>query len=73
MSARSSQTSASRARAQWRKRPLHWLRLLLAECEERWARAGEVSSLLEPNLKDGRGGLRDRDVLRWALATGSTT
>ena len=58
------------ARVQWRKRPLHWLRLLLAECEERWARAGEVSSLLEPNLKDGRGGLRDRDVLHWAVATG---
>ena len=66
----SCRTSASTPCVQWRKRPLHWLRLLLAECEERWTRAGEVSSLLEPNLKDGRGGLRDRDVLHWAVATG---
>ncbi|MEO5901371.1 MAG: hypothetical protein ABIR68_14765, partial [Ilumatobacteraceae bacterium] len=53
---------------QWRKRPNHWLQRLHAVSEERWARFGEVASLLEPDLKDGRGGLRDHDVLRWALA-----
>ena len=31
-------------------------------------RAGEVAFLLEPNLKDGRGGLRDVHALRWAEA-----
>ena len=31
-----------------------------------------MSSLLEPDLKDGRGGLRDLDVMHWALATGLT-
>ncbi|MCU1502348.1 MAG: glnD [Ilumatobacteraceae bacterium] len=55
---------------QWRKRSNHWLHKLHEVGEERWARFGEVASLLEPDLKDGRGGLRDHDVLRWALATG---
>ena len=30
---------------------------------------GDVASLLEPDLKDGHGGLRDFDSIRWALAT----
>ena len=55
---------------QWRKRPMQWLTKLRAASEERWARLGEVASRLEPDLKDGRGGQRDHDVLRWALATG---
>ena len=29
-----------------------------------------MASLLEPDLKDGRGGLRDHDMVRWALQTG---
>ena len=33
---------------------------------QRHARAGEVAFLLEPNLKEGRGGLRDVHALRWA-------
>ncbi len=57
------------AHEQWRKRSTHWLVRLLAVSEERWAHFGEVASLLEPDLKDGRGGLRDHDVLRWAVAT----
>lgn len=55
---------------QWRKRPLPWLRRLLDATRQRWTQAGPASSLLEPNLKDGRGGLRDHDVLRWAVDTG---
>jgi [protein-PII] uridylyltransferase len=57
---------------QWHDRPLRWLARLRDATEERWDRFGEVSSLLEPDLKDGRGGLRDVDVLEWALATDLT-
>lgn len=57
---------------QWRSRPLRWISRLRDATDDRWARAGEVSSLLEPDLKDGRGGVRDRDVLLWAVATGLT-
>ena len=52
---------------QWRKRPYVWLQRLLDSGQQRWARLGAVASLLEPDLKDGRGGLRDHDMLRWAL------
>ena len=52
---------------QWRKRPYVWLQRLLVSGAARWARHGDVASLLEPDLKDGRGGLRDHDMLRWAL------
>ncbi len=37
-------------------------------CRARWKIAGEAAFLLEPNLKDSRGGLRDAALLR-ALAT----
>lgn len=57
----------AKALEQWRRRPNHWLAQLRAVTEERWQRNGEVASLLEPDLKDGRGGLRDYDVVRWAL------
>ncbi|MCU1368437.1 MAG: glnD [Ilumatobacteraceae bacterium] len=53
---------------QWRKRPTHWLSELHRISADRWSKYGEVASLLEPDLKDGQGGLRDYDTIRWALA-----
>jgi [protein-PII] uridylyltransferase len=52
---------------QWRKKPFGWLQRLQVTARDRWARFGDVASLLEPDLKDGRGGLRDHDSIRWAL------
>ncbi|MFZ4719140.1 MAG: [protein-PII] uridylyltransferase [Ilumatobacteraceae bacterium] len=52
---------------QWRKRPWVWLQRLLEGSQQRWEKCGDVASLLEPDLKDGRGGLRDHDTIRWAL------
>jgi [protein-PII] uridylyltransferase len=54
------------ALAQWQRRPKRYLALLRTGAEERQARFGEVAFLLEPDLKDGRGGLRDIHALRWA-------
>ncbi len=56
------------AGAQWRKRSNRWLGELGRRVSERHARAGEVAFLLEPDLKEGRGGLRDVQALRWAQA-----
>ena len=53
---------------QWRRRPMVWLQRLHESAQLRWERLGDVASLLEPDLKDGRGGLRDHDMIRWALA-----
>ncbi len=53
---------------QWRRKPMAWLQQLLETNQLRWAKTGDVASLLEPDLKDGRGGLRDHDMIRWALA-----
>ncbi len=52
---------------QWRKKPFMWLQRLLETSQQRWEKLGDVASLLEPDLKDGRGGLRDHDMIRWAL------
>jgi [protein-PII] uridylyltransferase len=57
------------AQEQWRKKSTRWLVELREDGEQRWMRFGDVASLLEPDLKDGRGGLRDFDMIRWALLT----
>lgn len=57
------------ALALWRKHPWMWLDRLVAANRERWMRCGDVASRLEPDVKDGRGGMRDVDSLRWALTT----
>jgi [protein-PII] uridylyltransferase len=53
---------------QWRRKPMVWLQRLHESAQLRWERLGDVASLLEPDVKDGRGGLRDHDMIRWALA-----
>ncbi len=57
---------ASAAEVQWRKKGKRWLNALGDRVDERHATAGEVAFRLEPDLKDGRGGLRDVHSLRWA-------
>ncbi|HVT76811.1 MAG TPA: [protein-PII] uridylyltransferase [Acidimicrobiales bacterium] len=56
------------AHVQWTKKAKRWLEALGDRVEERHASAGEVAFRLEPDLKDGRGGLRDVHALRWAEA-----
>jgi [protein-PII] uridylyltransferase len=57
---------AGAALAQWRKRAKRFLGLLRDNVAARHAQSGEVAFLLEPDLKEGRGGLRDIHALRWA-------
>jgi [protein-PII] uridylyltransferase len=54
----------------WRKRSRRWLDEMDVRIRERHAHAGEVAFLLEPDLKDGRGGLRDVHGIRWAELAG---
>jgi [protein-PII] uridylyltransferase len=59
---------AVEARERWRKRAGRWLAELQRRTLARHAAAGEVAFLLEPDLKEGRGGLRDVHALHWAEA-----
>ncbi len=52
--------------AQWRKHSRRWLDALHARVNERREQAGDVAYLLEPDLKNGHGGLRDVQTLWWA-------
>jgi len=55
-----------RARAQWQRDARRWMRTLGDSVAERHARVGDVAFLLEPDLKEGRGGLRDVNAIRAA-------
>ena len=57
---------ATKAMALWRKRAKRWLGELSQRVALRHDQAGEVAFLLEPDLKEGRGGLRDVHAIRWA-------
>lgn len=61
----------NRALQQWQKRSKRWLGELGARVRDRHGRSGEVAYRLEPDLKEGRGGLRDVHALRWAEAARS--
>ena len=58
------------ARDAWRKRGRDWLVQLHSRTLERYASNGEVAFMLEPNLKEGLGGLRDIHTLGWAVEAG---
>jgi [protein-PII] uridylyltransferase len=51
-----------------RRRPARFLEALARADQGRRARAGDAAEVLEPDLKDGAGGLRDVQSLRWASA-----
>ncbi|MDP9388297.1 MAG: [protein-PII] uridylyltransferase, partial [Actinomycetota bacterium] len=57
---------AERAQRQWRQGARRWLPALAEAVAARHAQFGEVAFLLEPELKEGRGGLRDVHALRAA-------
>ena len=59
---------AAKGLALWRKRSKRWLESLDVGVKARHEAAGEVAFLLEPDLKDGRGGLRDVHAITWAGA-----
>lgn len=61
---------ATLARDQWRKSGPKKLPELVDRVRERQSAHGEVAYLLEPNIKEGRGGLRDIHALAWAEAAG---
>ncbi len=54
---------ATAARDQWRAGVRKRLGELIESVRKRWQRAGEVAHWVEPDLKHGRGGLRDLAVL----------
>ncbi|MFJ2019216.1 [protein-PII] uridylyltransferase [Streptomyces nodosus] len=55
--------------ADWRNQAPRRLPELRELCEERAARHGELQYLLEPDLKEARGGLRDATALRAVAAS----
>ncbi|HEY8524885.1 MAG TPA: [protein-PII] uridylyltransferase [Acidimicrobiales bacterium] len=59
---------AAKAELQWRKRAKRWLGTMAERVKARHRKAGDVAFLLEPDLKEGHGGLRDVQGLRWAQA-----
>lgn len=50
----------------WRAKASRFLPQLADRVRDRHERAGEIAFLLEPDLKEGRGGLRDVQSLQWA-------
>lgn len=58
--------------AQRSKRGAAQLRALAEYVDARRSVAGEVAHELEPDLKEGKGGLRDHHALAWARALGAT-
>jgi [protein-PII] uridylyltransferase len=56
--------------ANWHKKRKKWLAELQGRVRQRQIEAGEVAYTLEPDLKNGHGGLRDAQSLWWAAAAG---
>ena len=58
------------ALAEWRNNARSWLPKLATSIQERHRSKGEVAFMLEPELKEGRGGLRDVHAMGWAKQSG---
>ncbi len=56
----------AQALTQWRARAGQWLPMLAAQVDERHRAHGDVAFLLEPDLKEAHGGLRDFHAVRSA-------
>ena len=56
--------------ANWSKRKKRYLRELARRVRERQTSAGDVAYILEPDLKNGHGGIRDAQSLWWAECGG---
>ncbi|GLY67067.1 [protein-PII] uridylyltransferase [Amycolatopsis taiwanensis] len=54
---------AAAARDQWRRTARKRLPELVESTRKRWQRSGEIAQSAEPDLKHGRGGLRDLGIL----------
>jgi [protein-PII] uridylyltransferase len=54
----------------WTKRKKRWLEALQQRVRARQSDAGNVAYILEPDLKDGHGGIRDAQSLWWAECGG---
>ena len=54
----------TRVAEQWKTRTAKWVPVLDRVTRERHARFGDLAFLLEPDLKEARGGLRDLQLLR---------
>jgi [protein-PII] uridylyltransferase len=59
---------AESGQAQWQRKAKKWLTELAARVDLRHEKVGEVAFRLEPDLKEGRGGLRDVHALVWLEA-----
>jgi [protein-PII] uridylyltransferase len=59
-----SDLTASDAKEMWRKEEKNFLPQLRKSLDERHERSGELAFLLEPDLKESRGGLRDITVVK---------
>ncbi len=56
---------------QWRRNSKNYIKKLRASLAERHQRSGELAYLLEPDLKEARGGLRDITALRAIALSGA--
>ena len=63
-------TLIAQAQTMWTKGRQRWLVALAESVERRHEAAIDVAYALEPDLKEGRGGLRDFHAIEWSLASG---
>ena len=61
---------ATLALSQWKNNARSWLPKLATSIQNRHRTKGEVAFMLEPELKEGRGGLRDVHAIGWATQSG---